>query len=271
MFRKNQRMTKRPSVPLIESALVCVGLVVLTWAWTSQAWIASTRNMVLFYGAEQEEMRPLSERYGQPESSSEVEWIVRDFFQDRRGGFFLDVGANDYKYGNNTYYLEKALGWSGIAIDALDEFAPNYKSHRPNSRFVAAFVSDTEDGTITFFVPTTEDKGMASSSHEAAAKWGTGVRSTQVPTTTLNAILRQAGVQRVDFLSMDIELAEPAALRGFDIDVYQPELVCIEGHPEIRQEILDYFYEHRYVLIGKYLRADVKNLYFKRSNAITPP
>jgi hypothetical protein len=61
---------------------------------------------------------------------------------------------------------------------------------------------------------------------------------------------------------MDIELAEPKALRGFDIDRFKPELVCIEAHEEVRQQILDYFARHGYVVVGRYLRADTQNLYF---------
>jgi hypothetical protein len=61
---------------------------------------------------------------------------------------------------------------------------------------------------------------------------------------------------------MDIELSEPKALAGFDIRRFKPQLVCIEAHPEVRQQILDYFAANRYVIIGKYLRADDKNLYF---------
>ena len=33
-------------------------------------------------------------------------------------------------------------------------------------------------------------------------------------------------------------------------------------HPEVRQQILDYFARHHYVVAGKYLRADTANLYF---------
>jgi hypothetical protein len=61
---------------------------------------------------------------------------------------------------------------------------------------------------------------------------------------------------------MDIELHEPEALRGFDIQRFRPQLVCIEAHPEVRQEILDYFARNGYVVVGKYLRADIWNLYF---------
>ena len=44
---------------------------------------------------------------------------------------------------------------------------------------------------------------------------------------------------------------------------FQPALVCIEAHPEVRQQILDYFAQRNYVVIGKYLRADPQNLYFR--------
>ena len=33
------------------------------------------------------------------------EWIIRDFFKDRRGGVFVDVGANHYKNDSTTFYL----------------------------------------------------------------------------------------------------------------------------------------------------------------------
>ena len=42
-------------------------------------------------------------------SQFDEELIIRDFFQDRRGGFFLDVGAAWPLRNNNTYYLEKHL------------------------------------------------------------------------------------------------------------------------------------------------------------------
>src|SRR5687768_7485564 len=57
------------------------------------------------------------DRYGEKSSRHGEEWMIRDFFQDRRNGTFLDVGANHYKKENNTYYLETTLGWSGLAVD----------------------------------------------------------------------------------------------------------------------------------------------------------
>lgn len=189
------------------------------------------------------------------------EWIIRDFFDDRRGGFFLDVGANHYQYASTTYYLEKHLGWSGIAVEPLRRFAAEYETHRPATRFLPFFVSDVSDAQAKLYVL---DQHTVVSSSERSFTERTGQNPTEmiVPTITLNDLLASAGVERIDLLSMDIELSEPKALAGFDIRRYRPELVCIEAHPEVRQQILDYFAEHGYVIVEQYLPADEHNLYF---------
>jgi FkbM family methyltransferase len=214
---------------------------------------------------------PLNERedleraYGPETNAIGVdEWVIRDYFHDRRDGVFLDVGASHYQEGSNTYYLEKSLGWSGLAIDALEEFGSGYAQHRPRTRFVAMFASDRADDTAQLFVPR-ENQFVASVSQSSTERESGGDKGSarKVPTTTLNRVLETAGLTKIDFLNMDIELSEPKALAGFDIDRYRPELVCIEAQPETRQQILDYFDEHNYRVIGKYLRVDPTNLYFK--------
>jgi hypothetical protein len=94
--------------------------------------------------------------------------------------------------------------------------------------------------------------------HEA----GTAAISRRVAMVTLNDVLRDAGIERLNFVSMDIELSEPKALAGLDVARFRPELVCIEAHREVRQAILDYFHRHGYVVVGKYLLVDPLNLYF---------
>ena len=210
-----------------------------------------------------DELTPFAERYG-PERFSQFgeEWLIRDFFQDRRNGVFLDVGANHYRNHSTTYYLEKELGWSGIAVEAQPEFAEDYGRHRPRTKFVAMFAADTVGEAVDFYVPTSSQGLTASSNPDFSAD--PLKPAVKVPTTTLTAVLDQAGVATIDFMSMDIELSEPAGLKGFDIDRFRPELVCIEAHPITRDFILDYFDEHGYRLVGKYLRADTNNLYFSR-------
>ena len=209
------------------------------------------------------ESRRLGAVYG-PDTNSEAveEWAIRDFFGDRRGGFFLDVGAADYRAGSNTYFLETALAWEGIAVEALSSFGPDYERHRPRTKFRSFFVSDRSNELAKLFV-LKQHTPVSSSDKTFTERWGKDSVPVEIPTITLNDLLAAEGVTRIDFLSMDIELSEPQALAGFDVGRFRPALVCIEAHAETRQAILDYFATNGYVVVGKYLRADLLNLYFK--------
>ena len=194
-------------------------------------------------------------------SEHQEEWVIRDYFGDRRDGYFVDVGANDYREFSNTYYLESRLGWSGLAIEPQVRFAEGYRSHRPRTRFLPLFASDVSNAQARLFLHESNPL-VTSSSREYAERWGADLKEIQVPTITLTDLLDQLGIKRLDLLSIDVELSEPKVLAGFDIDRFKPSLVCIEACVEVRQFVLDYFARHRYVLLGKYIRADQDNLYF---------
>lgn len=206
------------------------------------------------------ELAALRSAYG-PNRNSEhwEEWIVRDFFKDARGGVFVDVGANHYQRFSNTYYLETALGWSGVALEPQKKFADDWARHRPKTTFVPLFVSDVSNREATLYV--TGNDLVASSSKEFTEAFGS-VTPTTATTTTLDDVLERLGVMRIDFLSMDIEMAEPQALAGFSIERFRPRLVAVEAHPPIRQQLLDYFARHGYTPVGKYWRIDSENFWF---------
>jgi FkbM family methyltransferase len=208
------------------------------------------------------ELEYFRERYGPDRfTEREEEWMIRDFFQDRRGGVFVDVGANHYQQTSKTYYLESRLGWSGIAIEPQTEFQADYAAHRPRTKFFPFFVSDVSNDTARLYV-IKRASSVASSDQEFVKQFGQPDEVRDVPTITLNDLLAAEGITTIDFLSMDIELHEPKALKGFDITRFKPSLVAIEGLLPVRQAILDYFARNGYVLQGKYIWVDQENLYF---------
>jgi hypothetical protein len=85
--------------------------------------------------------RPLSQHY--------EEVCIRDYFQDRKGGFLLDVGASHYKVRSTTHYLDVALGWRGIAVDAIAELGPDYVKHRPRTKFSVSSSATSPTTTST--------------------------------------------------------------------------------------------------------------------------
>jgi len=205
----------------------------------------------------------LRARYGRHHwSHGPEEWIIRDFFKDRRDGVFLDVGSADARVGSNTYFLESQLGWSGIAVDALAEYEASYKTYRPRTKFFALFAGDQSDAQATVYVSSQRRESSSTSRDFAVAYGGKNVEARTVPTISLNDLLAQTGVERIDFLSMDIELGEPRALAGFDMRRYRPALVCIEAHAGLAQWLLDYFAGQGYALVDDYIHVHNENFFF---------
>jgi FkbM family methyltransferase len=201
-------------------------------------------------------------------SLANEELIIRDFFQDRHDGFFLDVGCARPIRESNTYYLEKHLGWSGIGVDALPEFAQPWLRKRPKSRFFNFLVSDHSDVLQPFF--RAELRGISSAVKPSNDPGGKPAKSEeiQVPTITLTALLERAGVAKVDFLSMDIEGFEPQALAGFDIERFKPELACVEAKPLGRNAINKYFADHGYERVNAYRKYDEVNYYYSPKSVV---
>ena len=48
------------------------------------------------------------------------------------GGTYLEIGAGDYKSGNNTYLLETDFAWTGISVDFNNIFVNNFNTNRDN-------------------------------------------------------------------------------------------------------------------------------------------
>lgn len=203
----------------------------------------------------------LVKKYGPKRySQNDEELIIRDFFKDKKNGTFVDVGASHYRINSTTCYLEERLSWSGIAIDAICDYGQDYLLYRKKTRFFCFFVADKSDEEVDFYI-NQDNKRISTGDLSLALRQGK-FGKIKVPTITLNDLLGRLGLSRFDFLSMDIELAEPAALAGFDIRKYRPSLVCIEAHKEVRDQILHYFSENGYRLIEKYEGLDPLNIYF---------
>jgi FkbM family methyltransferase len=154
------------------------------------------------------------------------------------------------------------LGWHGIAVDALPEYAERWKRRRPKSKFFNYLVTDHDDAIEPFY--RSELPGISSIQKPFKGPGGDDLtfEEIRVPTITLTRLLEQNGVSKIDFLSMDIEGAELLALAGFDIDRFHPELACIESKPANRDGILKYFAVHNYEWLERYFQYDEHNYYF---------
>lgn len=155
-------------------------------------------------------------------------WIAGVVFPGVKDGYFVDIGAADGTFHSNTKALED-LGWTGVAIDPLPT---NFDDRK--AKLFKEVVSDKAGEVIEFRV-NIDTKGL-SGMEKHLGKWkdaGGPKETLQFTTTTIGDILDRAGAPPfIHYISLDIEGAEEAALKGFPFDKYKVGAWTIEHNGE---------------------------------------
>jgi len=173
------------------------------------------------------------------ETSSQIESRrVWDFFNRRPQGVFVEVGANHPTQENQTWFLEQQ-GWSGVLVEPNPGLFQLLREQRPRSRAVHAAVgAPGQPGEVDLLL------GLNDLHSTLAPVLGDPLsgQTVRVPLRTLDSILAETGVTRIDFLSVDVEGMELQVLQGLDFKKHAPELILIEEH---RRDYTKHFYLRR--------------------------
>lgn len=160
-----------------------------------------------------------------------IEWTkdepaeIRAFLGEAPG-IFVDVGAHEPIAGSQSHHLEQA-GWSGILVEPLPDFARRLRAHRRARVFEVAAGAPEDDGQERPFILAGELSTLAPHTVVAPELHATVGR---VLVRTLDSMLAETGIEQVDFISIDVEEAQHAVLRGFSIGRFRPRLMLVEDH-----------------------------------------
>jgi FkbM family methyltransferase len=159
-------------------------------------------------------------------------------------GFYVDVGANDPDIDSVTRVFYER-GWRGINVEPVAKNAARLRARRPLDVNLEIAVGDRE-GSITFYEIgkwhgySTTDAGIAAQHHADGLK----VIEHTVPLRPLTSVLDEYAEGRVvDFLSIDVEGAELAVLRGLDLGRHRPKIIVAEARLPVTINMVDRFYE----------------------------
>jgi len=179
------------------------------------------------------------------------EWVIKDIFNYKTNGYFVDLAASDGVHINNTILMERHLEWTGICIEPN----PGYTSKLKNNRkcIIADDVVDEGEGTVLFRIDNGELGGIVAEDTDNNHKYRSRQlkRATVVKreTTTLDKILdKYQAPNIIDYLSLDVEGAETRILRNFPFDRYTFMSMTIE-RPTI--ELEDILFKNGYVFVMK--------------------
>ena len=203
----------------------------------------------------------LHARYGDAlYSQDDEETLIRAFFDDRRNGVFLDVGAGDPVKNSTTYYLEKHLGWHGIAVDALAEYAADYARWRPATRFFSYFVGG-RSGEYTRFLCQSRERTFPRA--PATTRAAGPIRSGKSPPSRWMICWGARASRMSTFFLWTSRAPSQPRWRGSPSAASNSELACVEIHSaEHGRAISEYFTLHGYREITAYRSMDPINRYF---------
>ena len=145
-----------------------------------------------------------------------------------RGGTFLEIGANN-GFASNTRYLEHCLGWRGVLVEGHPANFRDLVATRPGSLSLGTAVC-AQHGTARFSRrggPTSGIVGEMSRSFQK--RWRHSASDTiDVPCGPLRDWLALLRLERVDYVSLDVEGAELLALSTLDWERFSVGVLIAE-------------------------------------------
>lgn len=143
---------------------------------------------------------------------------------------YLDIGAHDAHYLNNTY-IYYAAGGRGVNIEPDPELAAKIRQARPRDANLNIGIGEKE-GLMEFFVMSTKTLNTFDAAEAHAVEKAGKVRIErvmQVPVRPVNAVLAEHFAEASpDFVSLDVEGLDLAILRSLDFDRWRPKVLCVE-------------------------------------------
>ena len=194
----------------------------------------------------------------------EDEYLNNRYFKNMQGGIFLEMGALDGVTYSNTKFYEDSLGWTGILIEPHPIQFGNLTKNRPKCKLYEALVSDIP-GEVEFryflhgLAAVSGVKNTLPSKHLTAWFDNDGCKhdpqsSRMMKTRTLSDIVKDSGVDHIDFFSLDVEGHELHVLRSFDFSV-PIGLILMEANEEKVSEMKecdDILTKHGYELVEEF-------------------
>lgn len=155
---------------------------------------------------------------------------------------YLDLGANHAVELSNTYLFYRA-GARGVLVEANPELIPELRRERSKDTILNKAVTLKQDEIVTFYI--LNGDGLSTVSKESAdealaANPTLSIKAQyEIPTITIDTILKDYFPKGLTILSIDLEGMEEAILKEIHFEEYRPLIIILENIPY-----------HPYLVIG---------------------
>lgn len=162
-------------------------------------------------------------------SLSNVDLVIERIFRKKKKGIYIDVGCNHPIKYNNTYLLYKK-GWHGLNIDLDKKSIDQFNKLRKRDINILTLVTsiDNEEKELYYYhersAINTISKELAKSRNQRHKE------IKKIKGISLNSIIENSKFKesKINLLSIDIENYEYEALKNFNFDKYEIDVIVTE-------------------------------------------
>lgn len=154
---------------------------------------------------------------------------VLQFYNHKKFGYFVDIGANDGIYLSNTYLLEKKYNWNGICVEPIPDLYDTLIKNRSSICEKEALYSISGQELEFKICDETVYSGFSETMLSHLDIVNSNYKTLKVITNTLTDILdRNNAPLFIDYLSLDTEGSEYDILLGINFNKYSFGIIHVE-------------------------------------------
>jgi len=180
-------------------------------------------------------------------------FLFRNFFRNKRQGTYVEIGAYDGQKFSNTLFFEQYLDWQGICIEPLPDIFHRLNENR-SAICINCCIADFEGEADFLNTRVQVDEQMLSGlidnydeRHiQRINSYMLEQEVIKVKVRTLNNVLREHNIHKIDYCSIDAEGSELKILETFDFEEFDVTFFSIENNynsDKIRQVMVDRGYK----------------------------
>lgn len=186
---------------------------------------------------------------------------VLNFFNHKRDGVFVEMGAADGILASNTFRLERDYGWNGVLIEPLKDYYEQIPCYRKTRHVYNICIGETE-GDVDFTRIEGYSKLLSGISNEYPKEHVNRIASEvnsmnqqvyvdKVPCRRLINVLNECGINHIDYLSVDVEGGELSVMKSLSMETNSIRPVLIGSENNYRNtEVEEYLNTFGYVFVG---------------------
>jgi len=192
-------------------------------------------------------------------------FLNENFFHNKKGGVFIDIGAHDGVSLSNSYFFEKELNWEGMCIEPIPTLFEQLDKNRECVKVQGC--AWNQDGVKKFrvikgyaemlsgIIETYDSSHIKRIENECETTNGS-YEDIDIPCYDINSLLEKNGFFKIDFLSIDTEGSEFEILKKIDFKKFDIGIIIVENNYN-NNELREFLKSNNYGLFTKLSVDDV--------------